>query len=591
MSSGQRKLAAILAADVAGYSRLAGADEERTLARLRALRSDLIDPTISVHKGRVFKRTGDGILIEFRSVVDAVRCAVEVQAAMIERNAGLSIARRIEFRIGIHLGDVVEESDGDLLGDGINVAARLETIADPGGICLSEDAWRQVRDKVAAGFLDLGEKRLKNIARPLRVYAHRIEPAQAHSPPSAVEPEKQSPPRLSMVVLPFANIGGDPEQEYFADGVTDSLTTDLARIAGSFVIARNTAFAFKGKSFDVKRIGRELNVRYVLEGSVQRGGDRLRINVQLVDAANGAHLWAERFDKTPGDLFDMQDEIVARVALQVDAELIEAEARRAEKSPQPDSIDLYFQGVACYQRGVAPESMAQARAYLDRAVLLDPKNYDAMVWRASIDSLIAGPLYAADRAERLAEAEVGVIKVLSVLPNHAFAHYVLGVVLCWSNRVAEGIAEFERALAINPNLAIARAYIGIAKLFHGHGGETESHIQQALRLSPRDTFAYAWMYTIGFAKLALGAATDAITWLRHALEANRNYPMTHFVLAAALVRVGRPTEARAAVRAGLEIDPAFSLARFRTGAPSDNPTYLALRERIIESMHDAGVPE
>ena len=279
-----RKLAAILAADVVGYSRLAGSDEERTLARLRALRSDLIDPTIALHHGRVVKRTGDGVLIEFRSVVDAVRCAIELQNGMAERNGGLPPERCIEFRVGIHLGDVVEESDGDLMGDGVNIAARLEGIADPGGICLSEDAYRQVRDRLKEGFADLGEKELKNIARPVRVYAVKTGSAGSSPALHASAPDKAGPPRLSIVVLPFANLGGDPEQEYFVDGVTESLTTDLSRITGSFVIARNTAFTYKGKPFDVKQIGRELNVRYVLEGSVQRSGNRLRVNVQLIDA-------------------------------------------------------------------------------------------------------------------------------------------------------------------------------------------------------------------------------------------------------------------------------------------------------------------
>ena len=322
----KRKLAAILAADVVGYSRLAGADEERTLARLRALRSDLIDPTIALHHGRVVKRTGDGVLIEFRSVVDAVRCAIEMQNGMVERNAGLPAERRIEFRIGIHVGDVVEESDGDLMGDGVNIAARLEGIADPSGICLSEDAYRQVRDRLKEGFIDLGEKDLKNIARPVRLYAIKAGTAGAVSETDAPTPHKPGPPRLSIVVLPFANLGGDPEQEYFVDGVTESLTTDLSRLSGSFVIGRNTAFTYKGKHVALKQIGRELNVRYVLEGSVQRSSNRLRVNVQLIDAETGAHLWAERFDKPLADLFDMQDEIVARLANALSPQLTAAEA-------------------------------------------------------------------------------------------------------------------------------------------------------------------------------------------------------------------------------------------------------------------------
>jgi TolB-like protein len=379
-----RKLAAILAADLAGYSKLAAADEERTLARLRALRSDLFDPTIALHHGRVVKRTGDGVLIEFRSVVDAVRCAIEVQSGMVERNAGLPPERRIELRVGIHLGDVVEESDGDLMGDGVNIAARLEGIAKPGAICLSEDAYRQVKSRLDLSVSDLGATQLKNIADPIRIYSLEVgRPAQVRSPSAS------TPPRLSIVVLPFANLGGDPEQEYFVDGVTESLTTDLSRIAGSFVIARNTAFTYKGKPFDVKQIGRELNLRYVLEGSVQRSGNRLRVNVQLIDAESGAHLWAERFDKPVADLFDMQDEVVARLANQLGTQLITAEARRAEQAPNPDSMDLYFQGRACANKGLAPENMAQARSFYERALALDPRNIEALVGTATVDFFLS----------------------------------------------------------------------------------------------------------------------------------------------------------------------------------------------------------
>jgi adenylate cyclase len=337
-----RKIAAILVADVVGYSRLASADEERTLSRLRGLRTDLIDPAIAGHRGRVVKRTGDGLLAEFRSVVDAVRCAIEVQNGMIERNTGLPPERRIEFRIGIHLGDVVEEADGDLMGDGVNIAARLEGIAESGAICLSEDAYRQVKGRLDLAVTDLGPTQLKNIAEPIRVYSLEVgEPASA-KPAPAPAPEKSATPRLSMVVLPFANIGGDPEQEHFVDGVTESLTTDLSRIRGSFVIGRNTAFTFKGKHVDLKQIGHDLNVRYVLEGSVQRASNRMRVNVQLIDAETGNHLWAERFDKPLADLFDMQDETVSRLANTLDAQLVSAEARRAEQAPNPDSMDFYI---------------------------------------------------------------------------------------------------------------------------------------------------------------------------------------------------------------------------------------------------------
>ena len=345
-----RKLAAILCSDVVGYIRLAGADEDRILARLRALRSDLIDPTVAVHHGRIVKRTGDGSIVEFRSVVDAVRCAVEVQHAMVERNAGVPVDRHIEFRIGIHLGDVVEESDGDLMGDGVNIAARLEGIAEPGAICLSEDAYRQVKARLDLAVTDLGPTHLKNIAEPIRVYSLEVgKPARA-KPAPAPAPEKSAPPRLSMVVLPFANMGGGAEQEHFVDGVTESLTTDLSRIRGSFVIGRNTAFTYKGKAVDLKQIGRELNVRYVLEGSVQRGGNRMRVNVQLIDAENGHHLWAERFDKPLTDLFDMQDEIVARLANALNTELVAAEARRAEQAPTPTRWTFIFKVWLCSTR-------------------------------------------------------------------------------------------------------------------------------------------------------------------------------------------------------------------------------------------------
>jgi adenylate cyclase len=369
-----RKLAAILAADVVGFSRLAGADEERTLARLRALRSDLIDPTIAVHRGRVVKRTGDGAIIEFRSVVDAVRCAIEVQNAMVERNAGVPNDRQIEFRIGIHLGDIVEESDGDLMGDGVNIAARLEGVAKPGAICLSEQAYWQVKGRLEMTVTDLGQTQLKNIAEAVRVYSVAVgQPGRPKPAPPAQAQEKPiSPPRLSLVVLPFANIGGDASQDYFVDGVTESLTTDLSRISGAFVIGRNTAFTYKGKAVDLKQIGRDLNVRYVLEGSVQRGGARMRVNVQLIEAETGAHLWAERFDKPVADLFEMQDEIVARLANQLQTELIAAEAKRAERSANPDSMDHYFLGLAAFNRGLTADILATARSHFERALEIDP---------------------------------------------------------------------------------------------------------------------------------------------------------------------------------------------------------------------------
>ena len=583
-----RKIAAILVADVVGYSRLAGTDEDRTLSRLRGLRSDLIDPAIGAHHGRIVKRTGDGSLIEFRSVVDAVRCAIEVQNGLIERNAGLPPERRIEFRVGVHLGDVVEEADGDLMGDGVNIAARLEGICEPGAI-LSEDAYRQVRGRLDLAVSDLGPTQLKNIAEPIRVYSLDVGARPATAPAS----EKSAPPRLSMVVLPFANIGGDPEQEHFVDGVTESLTTDLSRIRGAVVIARNTAFTYKGKPLDVKTIRRELRVRYVLEGSVQRSGNRMRVNVQLIDAETGNHLWAERFDKPLADLFDMQDEIVARVAGALNAQLVAAEARRAEQTPHPDSMDLYFQGLAWLNKGLTPDHVARARSFFDLALTADPENVEALIGSAWADVADGTNLSVTDPTAAFAAAEAKLTKALSSVPDHARAHMSLGFVDIRTKRAAEGIAEFEHALALDRNLADAHSGIGFGKIFIGRAEETEAYTVEALRLSPRDTLTYLWMTRAGIAKNYLGNWDQAAAWFRRAIEANRNYPTPYFLLAAALAQLGRLDEARSAVKGGLALNPTFSVSRARAlwTAMSDDPTRHAQIERVVEAMRKAGVPE
>jgi TolB-like protein/Tfp pilus assembly protein PilF len=407
---------------------------------------------------------------------------------------------------------------------------------------------------------------------------------------SGVTPIQTSAPRLSIVVLPFVNLSGDPEQDYFVDGVTDNLTTDLSRISNLFVIARNSAFSYKGKS-DVRQIGRELTIRYVLQGSAQRSGKQLRVNVHLIDAESGIHLWAERFDKPVADLFDMQDEIVSRLANTLKAQLIEVEARRAERSLHPNSMDLYFQGRACMDKGLTPESLAQAQGFFQRALALDPGNIGALIGAASADATIGGAYMTDNRAAHLATAKTTLIKVLSMAPQHAVAHLVLGGVEIATNRAARGIEQCERALALDRNLADAHAHIGLAKYLIGRGTETEVHINEALRLSPRDIYAFRWLLYVGFAKVQLNADADAVAWFRRSVEANRNYPPTHFGLAATLVLVGSLGEARAAAQAGLALDPSFNIGRFRVGASSDNATYLAGRERIVEGMRMAGVPE
>jgi TolB-like protein len=580
-----RRLAAIVAADVAGYSRLMGLDEVGTARTLREHRK-ATDALVAKHGGRLVKTTGDGVLLEFPSVVDAVECAVAMQAVMAERNQGVPEDRRMLYRIGINLGDVLIEGD-DILGDGVNVAARLEGIAEAGGICLSSSAYEQVRGKVLVDFTDLGEQTFKNIARQIRAYAVGMS-ANAHRTASL----PTSAPRLSIVVLPFANIGGDPEQEYFVDGVTESLTTDLSRISGAFVIARNTAFTFKGKPVDVKKLGRELNVRYVLEGSMQRGGDRLRVNVQLIDAETGNHLWAERFDKPVANLFDMQDEIVSRLANTLDAQLIAAEARRAERSSHPDAMDLVFQGQAWFNKGSIPDNMAQARSFFEKAMALDPGNVEAIVGLARVDATTGAALMTDDWSARFAAAERTITKALTLAPNHASAHMLLGLVQVFTKRATQGIAQCEHALALDSNLANAHTLIGCAKVFLGRGAETEAHINEALRLSPRDTRTHRWMTIVGFANAQLEANAEAVFWMRRGLDANRNYSTAHFELAAALARLGELDEARAKVQAGLALDPSFTIRRFRdVKARSDNLTFLAMVDRMIEGMRMAGVPE
>ena len=397
-----------------------------------------------------------------------------------------------------------------------------------------------------------------------------------------------SPPRLSIVVLPFTNIGGDPEQEYFVDG--SHREPDHGFVAHRRLV-RNSAFSYKGKSPDVRQIGREFNVRYVLEGSMQRGGNRLRVNVQLIDAESGNHLWAERFEKPVADLFNMQDEIVSRLANTLNTQLITAEARRAEYAPHPSSMDLYFQGMAWINKGPSPEYTAQAHSCFERALALDPGNVEALVGTASIDAQRGAYFLADDRAARLAAAEATLTKVLSLAPNHAMAHCLLGLVQIFSNRLAQGIAQCEQALALDRNLAVAHGLIGFAKYVAGRGEETGAYTHEALRLSPRDSSTYLWLVWLGGAKSHLGADEEAVIWFRRGIDANRNFAAGHFFLASALALLGQIDEARAAAKAGLALDPSFTIRRFRAGVSSDHPAYLAGRERMYDGMRKAGVPE
>jgi TolB-like protein/DNA-binding winged helix-turn-helix (wHTH) protein len=427
------------------------------------------------------------------------------------------------------------------------------------------------------------------------------DPPSAEQPPAfgatsgakAPTSERREPPRLSIVVLPFANFGGDPEQEYFADGVTDSLTTDLSRIRGAFVIGRSTAFTYKGKAADVRQIGRELNVRYVLEGSVQRSANCVRVNVQLIETETAAHLWAERFDKPLADLFDMQDEIVSHLAGALNTHLVTVEARRAEKAPNPDSTDLYFQGMAWYYRGLTPRYMAQSRSYFDRALIADPNNVDAVIGLAGVEAVEGVNSFAADPVASFAAAEAKLIEALSSVPDHVVGHMWLGLVHIWTKRAAEGIAKCEHALALDRNVARAEGAIGFGKILIGRAEEAEAHVAEALRRSPRDTVAFVWMTHVGLAKNLLGSWEQAVAWCRRAIEANRNYPRAYFQLAVALAQLGRLDEAHSSVTAGIAINPSFTVTRARVDwtALSDDPTYLDQLEPIFEGLRMAGVPE
>jgi TolB-like protein/class 3 adenylate cyclase len=578
----ERKLTAVVVADVVGYSRLTAEDEEGTIARLRRLRSEIVEPAIASHRGRLVKTLGDGFLIEFASAVDAVRSSLEMQDGLGSREES------IRLRVGIHVSDVIVEPDGDLLGDGVNIAARLQGIAPPGTICLSEDAFRQVRNKVSAPIIDRGDVTLKNIPQPVRVYELRGSPPAVVTADVPNAPDSAAP--LSIIVLPFANLGQLSTDEQFADGITESLTTDLARIPHSVVIARNTAFTFKGKSVEARLIGHQLHVKYILEGSVQRSGDRIRVNVQLIDAESGSHLWADRFDKACGDLLRMQDEIVARIANALHFPLIAAEAGRAERSTEPASIDLYFQGMAWVHKGLRPDWLDQAQNCFEKARSIDDANLEARVGLAMVDTL-RGVVCASDNPTSAFEsAERILTDVLSAVPYHAWAHCLMAAVLISTRRAERGILECERALDLNPSLASAHAMLGFAKYLIGKGEETESHVEEALRLSPLDSFAYLWMLFAGVAKVQADEYDEAVTWLRRSLDINTNSPWAHFHLGVALYLMGRAPEARAEIQAGLQIDPSFTTRRYRSLALSDDRRYLAIRERTIQALQASGVP-
>ena len=586
-----RKIAAILVSDVVGYSRLVGADEDRTLARLRALRSDMIDPTIAVHHGRVVKRTGDGAIVEFRSVIDAVRCAIEVQSGMVERNAGLPPERRIEFRIGIHLGDVVEESDGDLMGDGVNIAARLEGICEVGGVCISEDAYRQVRDKIKEQFVDLGEQALKNIARPMRAY--QVKPGETKAEAAALEaPSAQLalPDKPSIAVLPFQNMSGDPEQDYFADGIVEDIITALSRFKSFAVVARNSSFVYKGRAVDVRQAAKELGVRYVLEGSVRRAGNRLRITAQLIEAESGAHLWAQNFDGAVEDVFDVQDRITENVVAIVEPRMRRAEIERARRK-RPDSLDaydLYLQALPDIY-AMRPELIANAIRLLEQAIALDPGfapalSMAAQAYLARFTQQLAGGSDAdATASIRYSRA------ALATGSDDAAVLATCGFSLIHTGRqYEEGFAVLKRAVAENPNNVTVLTFVGIGYLLGGDLDESEAYLERAIRLNPNE-FGTHWQLTgIAHIRMAQGRYEEALEVANRSLAMNRGYDATYWMLIAANAHLNRMENARNYVTALQALSPGVSLSRIRHGQHFKDPHRI---EVLIEGMRKAGMPE
>ncbi|HEY5598688.1 MAG TPA: adenylate/guanylate cyclase domain-containing protein [Kiloniellales bacterium] len=586
----QRKLAAILAADVVGFSRLTGADEDRTLARLRALRSDLIDPTIAVHNGHVFKRTGDGALVEFRSVVDAVRCAIEVQTAMVERNAGLPPERRIEFRIGIHLGDVVEESDGDLMGDGVNIAARLEGVATPGAICLSEDAYRQVRSRLDLAISDLGETHLKNIVEPLRIYSLQVGiPAPAHPATGTLaEPSTRLalPEKPSIAVLPFQNMSGDVEQDYFADGMVEDIITGLARIKWLFVIARNSSFAYKGKSVDVKQAGRELGVRYVLEGSVRNVSNRVRVTGQLIEAETGRHVWADRYDRTLDDVFAIQDELTMSVVAAIEPSLRQAEIERVKRK-RPDNFDAYDLVLRAIPHvyPAMPDGAAKALPFLESAIDLEPDYALAHGFAAWCHEILfaRGGGHEENRLAAIRHAHAAIAHGRDDAIALSLGGFTLGLVA--HDRDAARQA-FEAALALSPSCALTYVLGSVVMVFAGDAERGIEWGERALRLSPFDPMSYAPWLSIALGRLQRGEYEAAADAAQKVFQANPYWSTAHFLLAATHVKLGRLDAAKSAALRVLELQPGFTIS----GTCAAFDIHPSIAEPLSEALSLAGLP-
>ncbi len=563
-----RKLAAILAADVVGYSRLAGADEERTLARLRALRSDLIDPTVAVHHGRVVKRTGDGALVEFRSVVDAVRCAVDVQNGMIERNAGLSPDRRIEFRIGVHLGDVVEESDGDLMGDGVNVAARLEGIAKPGAICLSEQAYWQVKGRLDVAVSDLGKTKLKNMPNPIRAYLLEVDATAEAKRGARIEHAAQErhsarlalPDKPSIAVLPFQNLSGDPEQEYFADGIVEDIITGLSRIKWLFVIARNSTFTYKGRPVDIRQAGRDLGVRYVLNGSVRRSGQRLRIGAQLSDATTRLQVWAERYDVELSDFFALQDQIAESVTAAIEPRLFAAEQQRFQ-SRRPESLDAWgfvMKAMPHVWSWRSAREIETAEALLERALAIKP-DYPRAISLLAWTRATAVHQGWADVSGVLAEARALAQRAIQADPDDPWSHFAAGYVYMMSRDFDRAVAELTEAIDLNSSFAFAHVILGAVYGYAGMPEDGLHHVALATRLSPRDYTKSANFSVSGLCHFIAGRFAQAAECERRAVDLHPDFVSAWRTYAAAAGMAELRDEAVHALSQARRLQPSLSI--------------------------------
>jgi adenylate cyclase len=590
----ERRLAAILAADVAGYSRLIGIDEEGTLNRLRSIRAEVIDPAIAAHRGRLVKTTGDGFLAEFASVVDALRCAVDAQQAIAGRNTWIATAERIEFRIGIHQGDIVVE-DGDIFGDGVNVAARLEALAEPGGICVSARVQEDAVGRLDLAFEDLGEQTLKNIARPVRVFRVQSESPLPTPPPRAGEgrvgvaglPALALPDKPSIAVLPFQNISGDPEQEVFADGTVEDITTALSKLRWFFVIARNSSFAYKGRAVNVKQVGCELGVRYILEGSVRKSGNRLRITAQLVEAETGNHVWAERYDRDLDDIFAVQDEITERVVAAIEPELYAAEDFRSQRKP-PESLDAWecvIRALSALSQ-VTSEGRAVAERLCRQAIAIAPGHGQAhslLAW-----ALLRRTVWSDDLRAVITEASAETQTALSIDERDPWAHLVQGNLFNRLRRFDDAARECRRALELNPNFALAHTYFGMALNGLGRYQEAIDSAQHALRLSPNDrnvgNFANL---TIAMGCFGAERYADCLVWARMMAGKFPEDFRAFFLEASALAMHGDLVIAAEARDTLLRLRPGLTLSRMRENLPWSGE----LAERLYDGLRRAGVPE